>query len=123
VELGADQRADSREEAGVPGVIAAATGSDWSAGGSILTFYFPVGLFVVVAGTLYLLFSRPHRRVPARRGLAAAHATGATPQRVRPSSAGGTPAAKPSQDVPGDGCGGDLQPEGSATDAGMEDDE
>jgi hypothetical protein len=129
-------------------VIAAATGSDWSAGGSLLTFYFPVGLFVVVATILYLLFSRPHRRVPAHRGLATAHAGGATlaqPQRVRSASAGGAPAAEastaaadgggagdapadptaaaPGQDVPGNARGGDvgLRPEGAATGEGTED--
>jgi hypothetical protein len=107
----------------VPGVIAAATGSDWNAGGSILTFYFPVGLFVIVAGTLYLLFSRPHRRVPGHRGLAAAHAGGATLQRVRPSSVGDTTAAEANEDVPGDGRGGGLRPEGSATEEGTGDGE
>jgi hypothetical protein len=88
-----------------------------------MTFYFPVGLFVAVAGTLYLLFSRPHRRVPAHSGLAAAHAGGATPQPVRPTSAGDTPAAEASQDVPGDRRGGGLRPEGSATEEGTEDGE
>jgi hypothetical protein len=86
-----------------------------------MTFYFPVGLFVVVAGTLYLLFSRPHRRVPAHRGPVAAHAGGATPQRARPSSAGDTPAAEAGQDVPGDGRGRGVRPEGSPTEDGTED--
>jgi len=63
----------------VPGVLAAATGSDWNADGSILTFYFPVGLFVVVAAILYLLFSRPHKRIPARRALVPAHSGPAGP--------------------------------------------
>jgi hypothetical protein len=40
-----------------------------SEAGSYLTFGGPVGLFVVVAAILYLLFSRPHRRVPPRRAL------------------------------------------------------
>jgi hypothetical protein len=44
----------------VPAVLATATGSDWNAGGSILTFYFPVGLFVVIASVLYLMFTRRH---------------------------------------------------------------
>ena len=98
----------------MPGVLAAATGSDWNAGGSILTFYFPVGLFVVVAGILYLLFSRPHRRVPAHRGLAVAHAR----------RAGDVPAtaAAPGADVPRDGLGdADSRPEDSATEEGTED--
>jgi hypothetical protein len=55
----------------VPGVLAAATGSDWSSAGSLLTFWFPVGLFVIVAASLYLELSRPHA-VPGRQPLAAA---------------------------------------------------
>lgn len=128
-------------------VIAAATGSDWSAGGSLLTFYFPIGLFVVVATILYLLFSRPHRRVPAHHGLATAHAGEATlaaPQQVRPASARGAPAAEastatagadgagdvpahptaaPGQDAPDNARGGDvgLRPESAATGEGTED--
>jgi hypothetical protein len=31
------------------------------------TFAFPMLLFIVIAAILYALFSRPHRRVPARR--------------------------------------------------------
>lgn len=53
----------------MPAVLAAATGSDWNAGGSILTFYFPIGLFVVVAAILWLLFTRPHT-IPGQRPLA-----------------------------------------------------
>jgi hypothetical protein len=59
------------KEVGVPGVLAAATGSDWSSGGSLLTFYFPVALFVIVAASLYLELTRPHA-VPGRKPLAAA---------------------------------------------------
>jgi len=87
----------------VPGVIAAATGSDWNAAGSLLTFYFPVGLFVIVAGTLYLLLSRPHQRVPAYRGPAAGHAG-------TDDAAAGTAAAA-GQDVRGDGRAVGLRPE------------
>jgi hypothetical protein len=55
----------------MPGlIIAAAVTSDNTPGGYILTFAGPVGLFAVVAVTLYLLFSRPHRRIPAHRILA-----------------------------------------------------
>jgi hypothetical protein len=35
--------------------------ANWSLGGSILTFAFPMVLFIVAATVLYLLFSRPHR--------------------------------------------------------------
>jgi hypothetical protein len=47
-------------------IIAAAVTPDNTPGGSVLTFAVPVGLFAVVAVILYLLFSRPHRRIPAR---------------------------------------------------------
>lgn len=98
----------------MPGVIAAATGSDWNAAGSLLTFYFPAGLFVIVAGTLYLLLSRPHQRVPAYRGPAAGHAG-------TDDAATGTAAAA-GQDVRGDGRGVGLRPEagpaGESTEGG-----
>jgi hypothetical protein len=41
-------------------LAAAAIRSDWNAGGSLLTFYFPIGLFIVVAACLYLVLTRPH---------------------------------------------------------------
>ena len=42
------------------GVIAAAAGgSAWSFGGSILTFAFPMILFIVVAAALYVLYTKP----------------------------------------------------------------
>jgi hypothetical protein len=50
-----------------------------SEAGSYLTFGGPVGLFVVVGAILYLLFSRPHRRVPPRRDLAPSRAGGSGP--------------------------------------------
>jgi hypothetical protein len=54
-------------------ILAQAT-SDNAPGGAVLTFAFPVILFAVIATVLYfLLFARPHPRVPAQRvSLAAA---------------------------------------------------
>jgi hypothetical protein len=43
----------------VPGVLAVA-GSDWTYGASILTFAFPMLLFIGVAGALYVLYTKPH---------------------------------------------------------------
>jgi hypothetical protein len=43
----------------VHGLLAVA-GSDWSYGGSILTFVFPELLFIAVAGALYVLYTKPH---------------------------------------------------------------
>ncbi len=45
--------------------------SAWSLGGSLLTFIFPMCLFIVVAGLLYAQVSRPHK-VPGHHGLAPA---------------------------------------------------
>ncbi len=42
-----------------------------SQGGSVLTFAFPVGVFLVVAVVLYMAFSRPHQ-VPGHKQLAPA---------------------------------------------------
>jgi hypothetical protein len=44
----------------VHGLIAASgDGSAWTYGGSILTFAFPMILFIVVAGALYVLYTKP----------------------------------------------------------------
>jgi len=60
----------------VPGLILAQATSDNVPGGAILTFAFPIILFAVIATVLYfVLFARPHPRVPAERvSLAAATA-------------------------------------------------
>jgi hypothetical protein len=49
----------------VPGSILAAVTPDNTPAGAVLTFAFPLGLFIVIAVILYLRFARPHRRVPA----------------------------------------------------------
>jgi hypothetical protein len=52
----------------MPGLaVVAAVTPDNTPHGYNLTFAVPVALFVVVAIALYLLFSRPHQRIPARR--------------------------------------------------------
>jgi len=91
----------------VPGLIAAAGGSDWTYGGSILTFAFPMLLFIAVAGALYVLYTKPHlvpghrynmngrsvvatpgANAPTRGGQAAAQQT-AAPADGQPAAAGG----------------------------------
>ena len=41
------------------GLIADSAGGAWTFGGSILTFAFPMILFIVVAGALYVLYTKP----------------------------------------------------------------
>ena len=62
-----------------------------SEAGSYLTFWFPVALFSIVAAILWLLYSRPHRRIPPRRALApsqAAASAPAQPGQVTPAAPG-----------------------------------
>jgi hypothetical protein len=47
-------------------LILAAVTPDNTPHGYNLTFAFPMLLFIIIAVVLYLLFSRPHRRIPAR---------------------------------------------------------
>jgi hypothetical protein len=53
-------------EAAVRGLILAVITPDNTPHGYNLTYGFPMVLFIVIALILYLMFSRPHRRVPAR---------------------------------------------------------
>jgi hypothetical protein len=54
------------QEAAVPGLILAGVNPDNTPSGFDWTFLFPMLLFIVIAVVLYMLFSRPHRRVPGR---------------------------------------------------------
>lgn len=60
------------------GPILASAGSDWSYGGSILTFLFPMILFLAVAGVLWVLYTKP-QHVPGRSYLAGERSVVATP--------------------------------------------
>jgi len=44
----------------VHGLITASAVMDWSYGASILTFVFPMLLFIAVAAALYILYTKPH---------------------------------------------------------------
>jgi hypothetical protein len=45
----------------VPGLIHATAATNWSLGGSIWTFAFPMGLFIIAAAVLYRVLWWPHR--------------------------------------------------------------
>jgi hypothetical protein len=44
----------------VHGLITASAVMDWSYGASILTFVFPMLLFIAVAAALYVVYTKPH---------------------------------------------------------------
>jgi hypothetical protein len=69
----------------MPGVIAASTVSAWSYGGSILTFLFPMILFLVVAIGLYVVYTKPSV-VPGHGEPTVARPIGFTPVVRMPSS-------------------------------------
>jgi len=85
----------------VPGLMAAAGGSDWTYGASILTFVFPELLFIAVAGALYVLYTKPHL-VPGHRYNMQLRATTATaaPETAAPARAG-MPAAVDTDTITG----------------------
>jgi hypothetical protein len=81
--------------------LIAAGGSDWSYGGAILTFAFPMILFIFVAATLWVLYTMPHM-VPGHRyqpvagpisravATGQARGTGSAPETGRDDEPGGT---------------------------------
>jgi len=105
----------------VHGLIADGAGGAWTFGGSILTFAFPMILFIVVAGALYVLYTKPEsvpgHRVPGLQrsvsytAMPGKAATGREAQaaaeaaQVRPAAAGttgivtGTPAGTPAAEA------------------------
>jgi hypothetical protein len=81
----------------LPGLILAQATSDNAPEGAYFTLWFPLGLFIIVAAILWVLYARPHRRVPPRRRPAHAHAGDAGPG----SSATGSRPAGTSAEEPG----------------------
>jgi hypothetical protein len=74
----------------VHGLIAASgDGSAWTFGGSILTFAFPMILFIVVAGALYVLYTKP-QLVPGHRAPAAERPVSYTAVPGKPTALSGT---------------------------------
>jgi hypothetical protein len=65
--------------------------SAWTFGSSILTFAFPMILFIVVAGALYVLYTKPEF-VPGHRPDALERPVSYTPVPGKPTAARGTPA-------------------------------
>ena len=74
----------------MPGPILASAGSDWSYGGSILTFLFPMILFLAVAGVLWVLYTKP-QQVPGRGYLANERSVAATPTVTAAGATAGSP--------------------------------
>jgi hypothetical protein len=93
----------------VPGLILAAVIPDNTPNGYYLTFLFPMLLFIVIGGVLYLLFSRPHRRIPARGlGLPRSAAAPSGPYTAATSGAtavGATATTAAAEDTDGGGAG------------------
>ena len=87
-------------------LILASAITDNTPNGYYWTFLFPMLLFIFIATILYLLFSRPHRRIPAR----AIRYPGAS----RPGSWTGAEAGSAAEPEAGDG----EQSEGDAASAG-----
>jgi hypothetical protein len=67
-------------------VIADSAGSAWTFGGSILTFAFPMLLFIVVACALYIAYTKPEL-VPGHRNPAAQRAVSYTAVAGEPATA------------------------------------
>ena len=88
----------------MPGPILASAGSDWSYGGSLLTFLFPMIGFLAVAGVLWLLYTKP-QQVPGSSYLGSGRSVSATPT-VAPSAPG---RAGPQAPAPGTAHGDSTQ--------------
>ena len=75
-------------------MIADSAGGAWTFGGSILTFAFPMLLFIVVAAALYVAYTKPEL-VPGHRNPAAERPVTFTAVPGPPPAAGGQPKADP----------------------------
>ena len=93
------------------GVIADSAGGAWTFGGSILTFAFPMILFIVVACALYMVYTRPEV-VPGHRRPAAEHPVTYTTVAGQPATADAPPPAAAASSPPAAASGQTAKPEG-----------
>jgi hypothetical protein len=100
----------------VRGLIAESAGGAWSFGGSILTFAFPMILFIVVAVGLYVLYTKPEV-VPGHRAAASERPVSYTAIPGKPEAAGGANPGNALAAGPAAGDGGDTPPDAASTDA------
>jgi hypothetical protein len=80
----------------MPGLtVLAAISPDNTPHGYNLTFAIPLAVFAVVAAALYLMFARPHHRIPARQGTPRARTAAPDPDAARAASVAGGLAVAP----------------------------
>ena len=100
-------------------VIADSAGGAWTFGGSILTFAFPMILFIVVAAALYVLYTKPefvpgHRPDDWERPVSYTSVPG-QPTIAPAAAAGGQAApAAPAEATPGEATPGEATGSGDA---------
>ena len=83
----------------MPGLILAGVTPDNTPSGYYWTFLFPMLLFIFIAAVLYMLFSRPHRRVPGRRIASAGAGAVPSAEIAQAASAAGGPSVAPAGDT------------------------
>lgn len=87
----------------MPGLILASPpASAWSYGGAILTFVFPMILFLAVAAVLYVLYTKP-LQVPGSRNTAADDRSVSTTWSVAPAGAAQASSGQNASAAGGDG--------------------
>ena len=81
------------------GLMADSAGSAWTFGASILSFVFPMTLFIVVASTLYVLYTKPEY-IPGHPAPGLARPVSYTPVPGPPAVSHETPAASAAETTP-----------------------
>ena len=81
------------------GLMADSAGSAWTFGASILSFVFPMTLFIVVASALYVLYTKPEF-VPGHPAPGLARPVSYTPVPGPPTVSHETPAASAAETTP-----------------------
>jgi hypothetical protein len=92
--------------------------SAWTFGGSILTFAFPMLLFIVVAGALYVLYTKPEF-VPGHRAPGLERPVSYTPVPGKPAVDAGAQAQPAAEAAPASAA--ETAPAGAGETAGTED--